>query len=237
MSYLHLTHTRTRERSPSPPLRPIIRRDTKRSRLITLSDDEDDGHDDYPYSLTHRPVKPSRALTIRNQPTQLERYNVWNDRNRSEDRDIEEDKTYERSRLYRHTSRHHHHRDHSDDDCLRSDPEEREFRLKVAATFSRPRPVTSHHHHYESYLHPVDTFRREEKFVDEGWETRERSRSRSRSKEYGRKDSFWGDGGFWGDCERKDDTRDSEDEKWSRYRKIKRTKTEEWKPLTGWRRV
>jgi hypothetical protein len=74
-------------------------------------------------------------------------------------------------------------------------------------------------------------FRRKEKWVDEGWETRERSRSRSRSREI-RGDSFWGEGGFWGDS-----GKESEEEKWSRYRKIKRTKTEEWRPLTGWRRV
>jgi hypothetical protein len=180
-------------------------------------------------------VKPSRALTIRDQPSQLERYNIWSDRHKSEDR--EEDKTYERSRLYRHTSHHNHH-DNSDDDFLKSDPEERNFRLKVAATFSRPRPITSHHHHHESYLLPNDVLRRKEKYVDEAWETRERSRSRSRSRETGRRDSFWGDGGFWGDCEvKRDENRESEDEKWSRYRKIKRTKTEEWRPLTGWRRV
>jgi hypothetical protein len=155
MSYLHLSRTRTRarERSPSPPLRSIIRRDTKRSRFITLSDDEDDGHDDYPYSSSHRPVKPSRALTIRDQPSQLERYNIWSDRHKSEDR--EEDKILERSRAYRHTSR----RDDDDDDSLRSDPEEREFRLKVAATFSRPQSHP-HQHHHEAYVWPGDMFRR-----------------------------------------------------------------------------
>jgi hypothetical protein len=226
MSYLHLSRTRTRarERSPSPPLRSIIRRDTKRSRFITLSDDEDDGHDDYPYSSSHRPVKPSRALTIRDQPSQLERYNIWSDRHKSEDR--EEDKILERSRAYRHTSR----RDDDDDDSLRSDPEEREFRLKVAATFSRPQSHP-HQHHHEAYVWPGDMFRRKEKWVDEGWETRERSRSRSRSSE-NRRDSFWGDGGFWADRQK-----ETEEEKWSRYRKIKRTKTEEWRPLSGWRRV
>jgi hypothetical protein len=226
MSYLHLSRTRTRERSPSPPLRPIIRRDTKRARFITLSDDEDDGHDDYPYSSSHRPVKPSRALTIRDQPSQLERYNIWSDRSKSEDR--EEEKVLERSRAYHHT--HHHHRhDDDDDDCLRSDPEEREFRLKLAAKFSAP--SAHHHHHHESHVWPGDMFRRKEKWVDEAWETRERSRSRSRSRE-NRGDSFWGEGGFWGDS-----GKESEEEKWSRYRKIKRTKTEEWRPLTGWRRV
>ncbi|KAH8693331.1 hypothetical protein GQ44DRAFT_719707 [Phaeosphaeriaceae sp. PMI808] len=234
MTYLHLSRTRTHERSPSP----LFGRDAKRSRTITLSDDEDDCHDDYPYSSNHRPVKTSRALTIRDRPSQLERYNIWSDRNKSEDCD--EDKTYERNSLYRHTSRHHRHNyhDHSDDDHLKGDPEERNFRLRVATTFSRPHVTPVHHHHHETHLLPVDGFRRKEKWVDEGWETRERSRSRSRSREAGRRDSFWGDNGFWGDCEvTKDDGRESEDEKWSRYRKIKRTKTEEWRPLTGWRRV
>jgi hypothetical protein len=225
MSYLHLSRTRTRERSPSPPLRPILRRDTKRSRFITLSDDEDDGHDDYPYSSSHRPVTQSRALTIRAQPNQLERYNIWSDRHKSEDR--EEEKVLERSRAYRHTS--HRHND-DDDDCLRSDPEEREFRLKLAAKFSLPK-AHLHHHHHESHVFPGDVLRRKEKWVDEGWETRERSRSRSRSRE-NRGDGFWGDGGFWADS-----GKESEEEKWSRYRRIKRTKTEEWRPLTGWRRV
>jgi hypothetical protein len=82
MSYLHLSRTRTRERSPSPPFRSNIRRDTKRSRFITFSEDEDDGHDDYPYSSSHRLVKSSPALTIRNQPSQLKRYNIWSDENK-----------------------------------------------------------------------------------------------------------------------------------------------------------
>ncbi|KAH6129290.1 hypothetical protein HBI69_001810 [Parastagonospora nodorum] len=220
MSYLHLSHMRTRERSPSPPRRSIIRRDTKRSRFITLTDDEDDGHDDYPYSASHRPVKPSRALTIRDQPSQLERYNIWSDRNKSEERD--EDKTYERVRSHRH-------RDEA------PNAEEHDFRLKVAATLSRPRPYSSHHQHHEVHAWPGDMFRRKEKWIDEGWETRERSRSRSRSREVvGRRDSFWGDGGFWGERE---EARESDDEKVTRYRKIKRTKTEEWTPLRGWRRI
>jgi hypothetical protein len=219
MSYLHLHSTRTRERSPSPPLRSIIRRDTKRSRFITLSDDEDDGHDDYPYSTGHRPVKTSRALTIRDQPGQLERYNIWSDRHKSEDRD--EDKAHERSLSIPRRS----------DDC---DREEQDFRLKLAAKFSRP-TSSHHHHHHEARVWPGDMFRRKEKWVDEGWETRERSRSRSRSREIvGRRDSFWGDGGFWGEREQ---ARESDDERVTRYRKIKRTKTEEWTPLRGWRRV
>ncbi|KAF2819895.1 hypothetical protein CC86DRAFT_374625 [Ophiobolus disseminans] len=233
MSYLHLTNTRTRTRDRTPSPRPLIRRDTKRSRTITLSDnDDDDLHDDYPYSSSHRPVKPSRALTVRNQPSQLERYNIWSDRHVSEDRDDEFER--ERERVYRHTSTsHHHHHDHHDHDRLRNDPEERAFRLNVAATFSRPHMYHSHHHHHDSSP-PV--LRRKEKFVDEGWETRERSRSRSGSREISQRDSFWGEGGFWGD--RKEESgRESEDEVVRRWRRVKRTKTEEWRPLSGWRRV
>jgi hypothetical protein len=220
MSYLHLNRTRTRERSPSPILRSIMRRDTKRSRFISLSDDEDDGHDDYPYSSLHRPVTSSRALTIRDRPGQLERYNIWSDRHKSEERD--EDKTYQRTRSI--------HRNEVD-----YDPAERDFRLKVAATFSRPRPSSSYHDHHESHVWPGDMFRRKEKWVDEGWETRERSRSRSQSREIvAPRDSFWGDGGFWRDM---DGARESDEEKVTKYRKIKRTKTEEWSPLRGWRRI
>jgi hypothetical protein len=214
MSYLHLTRTRTRDRTPE-----YDRSITKR---ITLSDNDgsDNGQDDYPYSSSHR---PSRALITRNAPTQLERYNIWSDRHRSEDRPVDRDYEMEKSRLYRHTSRHHH--DHSDNDRLGRDPEERAFRMRVAATFSRPE---HHHHHRHEHLSQTDaTFRRKEKWVDEGWEMRERSRSRSRSR-----DGFWGHGGFWDD-----EKSESETEKWSRYRMLKGTKTEEWRPLSGWRRA
>lgn len=203
MSYLHLSRSRTRDISPTydRPL-PLIRR----PRIVTPSDDDED---DYPYSASHR---PSRALTLRNQPSQLERYNIWSDRHRSSDRD--EGKTYEheheheRSRTYRHRHR------ASDDDFLRSDPEERDFRLKVQATFSSPR--------HRQISPPTETWRRKDKIVDEGWEVRERSRS-------GERDGFWGDDGFWGS--------EGGEEKWRRYRKVKKTRTEEWRPLSGWRRV
>ncbi|KAH8698014.1 hypothetical protein GQ44DRAFT_779318 [Phaeosphaeriaceae sp. PMI808] len=113
------------------------------------------------------------------------------------------------------------------------------FRLNVATTFSRPQlSPPHHHHHHETHLWPGDAFRRKEEWVDEGWESRERSRSRSRSRETKSSDGFWSDGGFWRDCDvKKDEDRESEDEKWSQYREIERTKTEEWKPLTGRRRI
>lgn len=219
MSYLHLTNTRTRthDRSPSP-YRSLVRHNTKRN-VITIIDDEDDLHDDYPYSSSHGPLKPSRALTIRNQPSQLERYNVWSPRHTSEDREDECSRAREREHVYRHTT--------ARRDSLVNDPEEQAFRLSVNAAFSRP-----HHHHHREDNVTGDVLRRKEKWVDEKWEVRERSRSRSRD---GR-DAFWGEGGFWGD-RKEDSARESEDEKWSRYRRVKRTKTEEWRPLRGWRKV
>jgi hypothetical protein len=174
MSYLRISRTRTRERSP-PPLRSIIRRNTKRSRLITLSDDEDDGHDDYPYS--------SHAVTIRNDPSQFERYNIRSDGNKR--------------RL-----------EHSRADCPASCRDDGD----------------DHYYLYESRVWPSGMFFRE-KWVDEGWETCERSRSRSRS----RGNSFWRDGGFWANH-----GRESGEEKWSWYRKIERTQTEERRALSGW---
>ncbi|KAH7402404.1 hypothetical protein BKA66DRAFT_564324 [Pyrenochaeta sp. MPI-SDFR-AT-0127] len=226
MSYLHLTRTRTRERTPEYDTRysrPLARRDSnKRQRHITLSDDEDDGHDDYPYSLSHKPAKLSRALTIRNQPSQLERYNIWSDKRdtHSDDDDEERRSIYEKRRTYKYTPHHHNHCDDND----KSDPDEREFRLKVKATFSKPKSPSYHHHHHHGSTHlwPTSLFRTtREKWVDEDWETRERSTSRER-----RRDSFWGD----------DEEKDEEKESWSRYRRIKRTKTEEFRPLSGWRR-
>ena len=227
MSYLHLARTRTRERTPEYDThhysRPLVRRDSnKRQRIITLSDDEDGGYDDYPYSSSHKPAKLSRALTIRNQPSQLERYNIWSDkRDKHSDDDEDRRRSYERRRTYKYTPNRH---NHFDDDC-KSDPEEREFRLKVKATFSKPKPSSlSHHHHdHEPHFWPGDLFRSREKWSDEAWETRERSTSRERSSR--RRDSLWDD-----------EEKDEEKESWSRYRHIKRTKTEEWRPLSGWRR-
>lgn len=232
MSYLHLTRTRTRERTPDYDTlysRPLARRDShKRQRFITLTDDEDDGHDDYPYSLSHRPAKPSRALTIRNQPTQLERYNIWSDKRdtHSDDDGEEQRRFYEKSRTYKYKP---HRRLCDDDDDIdndKSDPDEREFKLRVKATFSKPKFPGHHHHHHHHHdstsFWPTSLFRTtRERWVDEDWETRERSTSRER-----RRDSFWG----------ADDEKDEETESWSRYRRIKRTKTEETRPLSGWRR-
>lgn len=219
MSHFHLNSTRTRERSPNYDTyysRPLVRRDSKHQRNITLSDNEDNGHDDYPYSTSHRPVKLSRALTVRSPATQLERYNIWSDgREKHTDDEDERRHSFERRKTYKYTSDRHH------DDGL-YDPEERNFRLQVQATFGRPK--SSHHHHHDSTsIWPTSALPRREKWVDEDWETRERSVSSERR----RRHSFWGD---------EEESKDEAKETWSRFHRIKATKTEEVRPLSGWRR-
>lgn len=224
MSYFHLTRSRTRERTPeydTHEIRPLARVESKKARRIVLSDDDEDGADDYPYSGNHR---PSRALTIRNKPSELERFNIWTDR-RKEENDEYSRRSFEKTRTYKYDlpHRHHHHHYHP---SLSDNDEEREFRLKVQASFGRPKSSHHHgrHHDFGTYLCPSSPVQRKEKWVDEDWETRERSTSRERR----RRDSLWAN---------EDDSKDEETEKWSRYRRIKRTKTEDvYMPLSGWRR-
>jgi hypothetical protein len=245
MSHFHLSRLRTsRPEYPSysyslfPPS--LTRRDSnKRNRSITLSDD-DDGHDDYPYSANHKPVRVSRALTVhkpilREPSSQLERYNIWSDSRRSLDE--EKRPSYDSTRrVYRYSEIDG--RVHSDNE----DEEEREFRVKVNATFGRPNsphprrlsvsPVPSSRH---TTTH-LDVFRPKDTWVDEQWVTRERSRSISRERSRTRRDSFWADRPLM--IEEKE--RESEEEAWRSYSRVKRTKTdfdsEEWRPLSAWRR-
>ena len=219
MSYLR---TRTRELSPEYDTlysRPLVRRDSKRQRIIALSDDEDDCYDDYPYSPKHKPVKVSRALTIRNQPSQLERYNIWSDgREKHSSSNGDEEKAFERRRTHKPTP---HRYNHSDDDD-KTDDEEREFRLKVQAAFSKPNALSPSRHYDLPCIWPTSLFRSsKEKWLDEDWETRERSSSHKQRFT----DTFWDD----------EEEKDEEKESWSRYRRIKRTKTEEYRPLSRWR--
>ncbi|KAH9868488.1 hypothetical protein J1614_007560 [Plenodomus biglobosus] len=214
MSHFHYSRTRTREHTPDYDTyfaRPIPLSKPKHQRKITLSDDSDDGHDDYPYSSSHKPPRPSRALTLRDQPSQLERYNIWSDRRdtHSDDDDAskgDRGKTYERRRLYKYSTTPLH-RPHDS-----KDHEDHAVQLNVQAKFTRPRSSHGHIHlHHESTsVWPTDVVRRKEKWVGEDWESGERR---------GR-DSFWGD----------------EKESWSRYRRVKSMKTEEVVPLSGWRR-
>ena len=221
MSYLHFNHTRIRERTPdyepSYSRAQVPRESNERRRDITLSDVDDDGHDDYPYSYKHKAAKLSRALTVRDEPSQLERYNVWPDNRRNDD-DDERRRGYETRHTYKHSS------DRFDND----DADDRGVRFSLKATFERPH--SSHHHHslsrdFDTHLWPSDVLRRKDRWVDEAWESSERSTSRERS--LTRRDS-------WGEFEEKD--KEFEDEKWSRYRRTTVSKTEELRPLSSWRR-
>ncbi|KAF2132273.1 hypothetical protein P153DRAFT_383162 [Dothidotthia symphoricarpi CBS 119687] len=221
MPYVHYRHTRSRSRSnertpihtsnhtPTHIARPLVRHSSKHN----LSSDSDDGYDDYPYAPNHKPSKPSRALTLRNEPSQLERYNIWSDRSKPADERHEND--------YQASLHHHHDRIRDIDDV--DDEEERAFRLKVQASFSHTRPPSPPR---TAHAWPGALFRRREKYVDEAFEARERTKSPPR-----RRVSFWDD--------KKVDVgkeEDDEEEKWFRYRRVKRTRTQEWRPLSGWRR-
>jgi hypothetical protein len=211
MSYLRYQSSRTRERDPydsdyfSP--RPLVRTNSKRQRADIYDDDE---YDDYPYTSSHKSIKPSRALTIR-QPSQIEKYNVWSHpkhsspdqhRRHVSDHDDDDDHTVR----YKYTTTRY--AQPSDDESDR----EREFRLKVKATFGRPR--SSHSSSHKVTALPGGILKRREKYEDEGWESRERERR----------------GEWW------DEQEPQLKERTVTYRRIKRTRTDEWKPLSGWRR-
>ncbi|KAF2651773.1 hypothetical protein K491DRAFT_81520 [Lophiostoma macrostomum CBS 122681] len=196
MSYTGVRYVHERERSPYSEddryySRPsLLRRNSKRQR-VDMYDDED--YDDYPSTLV-KPSKPSRALTIR-QPSQLEKYNVYNDRHV----DSEEDP---RSTRYKYTQKRYVSRPSLSDD-------EREFRFKIKATFGRPKSSRED----KPMSWSGEMFRRREKWEDYEWESREKERG----------DDFWEDDSWM-------------KERITKGRKIKRTRTDEWKPLSGFRR-
>ena len=219
--------SRSRERTPQPL--PIRHSSFKRQRLFSDDDDDDDdndGYDDYPYSGNHR---PSRALMRREQPSQLERWNIWSDAHKEERHDSSnEDNDRGRRRGRRRTS----FADEFNED------DERAFRLRIA-TLSRDRlrrvsppprrrQTESDDETVRVRVWSGEPSRRKERCVSEEYESREKMRSRSRSRErrYGN--------GVWCD---KEDERETEAERWVRWRREKRTRTDEWRPLTGWRRV
>lgn len=218
MSSFHYTRTRSHERAASPP-RLLRHTSPKRQRL--LSADDEDTHDDYPYSGAHR---PSRALTVRNQPNQLERLNIWTDA-RKEERCDSGNEDWEPEKQRRRVS----FADEAD--------EEREFQRRVAAGLARSRArrgsVTAPARRWQSEsddervgvrVWPEEMVRRRERCVSADYEVRERERE-SRRRDVVR---CGGEGG---------EEVETEAERWVRYRRVKKTKTEEWRPLAGWRRV
>ncbi|CBX94529.1 hypothetical protein IAQ61_009631 [Plenodomus lingam] len=236
MSHFHLTHTHTREHTPdydTHHLQPVHHKDSKYSRRITLSDDSDDGHDDYPYSSSQKLQRTSHTLALRNQPSQLERFNIWSDIDRRDAQSDDEDarrRSYERRTVYKYTTTTPTHRHYSKDkdDVYESDG--RDFQLKIQAEFTRPKPSQDYHpqhlhlHHHETTdIWPTDVVHRKEKWVDEDWEMRERSLLRA----WRRESDFWGD---------ETEGKATEKNIWRRYHKVKSMKTEKLVPLSGWRR-
>lgn len=214
--------TRTRERSPLftedhgdddyYSSRRLVRQDSKRARADLYDDDE---YDDYPYP--NNKTKPSRALTIR-QPSQLEKYNVWSRPLSSSPKhtsskyyrpSLDDEDDNDRTVKYKYTTTRYspqHSHARLDDDSDR----EREFRLKVKASFGRPKSSRSSERNVSAWS--GDVFRTREKWVDEDYQARER----------GRRDSVFDE--------------EPVQEKSVRFRRVKRTRTEEWRPLSGFRR-
>lgn len=221
MSSFNYTRTRTRDRASPPPLprRPSF----KRPRLFDAEDD--DGYDDYPYSGAHQ---PSRALAKRDQPGQLERWNIWSDTRkqvRCDSAAPDDDRERGRRRV-----------SFADDAVDDEEDEERVFRLRVAAlSRDRPRRVAlprmceteSDDEVGRARVWSGEMLRSRDRCVSEEYEARERARSRSRERR--RRERWCADGD-----EREVET---EADRWVRWRRVKRTRTEEWRPLAGWRRV
>lgn len=229
MSSIHYTHTHTRNRTTSPtPLHHHA--SIKRPRLF---DSDSDSADDYPYSGAHR---PSRALVPRNTPSTLERLNIWSDSRHIRHDSAAPDEARESERKAARRVSFKDEVDEVDDD------EEALFRRRVAS-FSRvrprhisPPPAQRRAYHAESEDERVrprgwggEVFRKSERSVSEDFEARERSRERRR------RERVWcDDEGMHGQREME---AEAEIDSWVRWRRVKRTRTEEWKPLAGWRRV
>ncbi|KAF2476550.1 uncharacterized protein BDR25DRAFT_300507 [Lindgomyces ingoldianus] len=209
MAYAYyLSNHRERERSyddEDPYYSRPLVRRNSKRQRVSIYDDDDE-YDDYPYPSSTKPAKPSRSLTIR-QPTQLEKYNVWSE-------------PVSHSRSHSRHDHHHESDDHSQYKYTRktyvtrpsetlSDDESR-FQLKAKMTIRRP--TSSHSSKELAMAWSGDMFKRKEKWVDEDWERKERER----------RDSFW-------------DDEPRLKERTIRYRKVKRTRTDEWKPLNGFR--
>lgn len=116
--------------------------------------------------------------------------------------------------------------------------EEREFRLRIARLRERetrlsPVPVRFRAESDEERASPrvwaAELFRTSRaRCVSEEYEARERARTRSVERR--RRERLWGGG-------EEVVERGVEGERVVRYRRIKKTRTDEWRPLTGFRRT
>lgn len=218
MTYVSYRSSRTRDRSPLfddnedyYSTRRLAHTNSKRARSELYDDEE---HDDYPYSNNRSMT--SRAMAI-HQPFQLEKYNIWS-RPLSlslqcgssiyrSDASDEED----RGRIVRYKTTD---ARHSPKSYVHSyDENEREFHMKFKAMFARAKP--SHSSELEDMAWSSDMVGRKKKWIDEEWEATQHER--------GGRDYAFDDGPV--------------EEKSVRFRRVKRTRTDEWKPLSGWKKV
>lgn len=106
-------------------------------------------------------------------------------------------------------------------------------RLRERETRLSPLPARYHAESDDERVRPSvwsgELFRMRERCVSEDFEAKERARSRSRERR--RRERLWD-----GDDEDEIFERDFDGERVVRYRRIKRTRTDKWKPLSGWRR-
>lgn len=237
------SRSRSRERCPSPP--PLPRRTTfKRQRLVLSDCSDDDANDDYPYSGAHR---PSRAVTRRDAPSRLERWGIWTaphhhhqaSRTPSPERydSCLESQPRRGSRTRRRVS----FADEIDEDA------ERAFSLRVeAVSVSRRRcaspppaprlPSRCRAESDDERVRPsvwsASLFRRRERCLSEGFEARERARCLERAREREQRED---------ERERMERDRRRRDrlcfEDYDEWRRVKRTRTDDWKPLAGWRKM
>lgn len=115
--------------------------------------------------------------------------------------------------------------------------EEREFRLRIARLRERETRLSSPPPRYRAEsddervsprVWSAELLRKSrERCVSEKYEARERAGSRSRER---RRERVWGDG---------DEVveRQFDGERLVRYRRVKRMRTDEWRPLSGFRRT
>ncbi|KAL6712544.1 hypothetical protein ACN47E_000421 [Coniothyrium glycines] len=225
--YVHVSHTHTHTRTPehnhtTHSIVPLARHRSTPSRRVVLTndtDEDDDGADDYPYSAHHR--RASRALTLRNQPSELERWNIWSAPRPDDNGEARRRRSSSHavSTHHFHHARHHSLSDDNDNDNDNDDAEHA-FRLRIQAAFQRS---TSTHaprqrHHRDSEI-SEPALRRQEHWVDEERAAREGRRIRRHG------------------ILTAGPTEEEDSECVALYRRGKRTRTGEvYRPLSGWRR-
>ena len=214
----HVSYRSSRARDSSPPsendkgyywTQRLIRTNPKRAHLELYDDDE---HDDYPYS--NNKAKASHALVVRQQ-SPLESYNIWPGPFSSNPLDDipthseASDEDEGRVAWHRYTTGRHSPLRYSHS----YDEDEREFRFRVEATFGRRKP--SYSQNSKDLVWRSDMVRRKNKWIEEEWEVTQRERRRH--------NSIFDEEPVKGDS--------------VRFRRMERTRTNEWKPLSGWKKT